>query len=63
VMGAMAKRQFGGASAQAGLGPEFGGQGGGGGLLDMLAPMLDADRDGSMVNDVIGMIGKFMGGR
>lgn len=63
VMGAMAKRQFGGASAQAGLGPQVGPQSGGGGLLDMLAPMLDADRDGSMVNDVIGMIGKFMGGR
>jgi len=63
VMGAMAKKQFGGASAQPGPGPQLGGQGGGGGLLDMLTPMLDADRDGSMVNDVIGMIGKFMGGR
>jgi hypothetical protein len=63
VMGAMAKRQFGEASAQPGLGSQFGGQSGGGGLLDMLTPMLDADRDGSMVNDVIGMIGKFMGGR
>jgi len=63
VMGAMAKKQFGGASAQPGPAPQLGGQGGGGGLLDMLTPMLDADRDGSMVNDVIGMIGKFMGGR
>ena len=31
----------------------------GGGLLGMLAPMLDANRDGSMVNDVIGMLGRF----
>jgi len=29
----------------------------------MLAPMLDSNRDGSMVDDVVGMIGKFMGGR
>ena len=31
----------------------------GGGLLGMLAPMLDANRDGSMVDDVIGMLGRF----
>lgn len=62
MMGAMAKRQFGGGGAgQAGLGPIFGGQGGG--VLDMLSPMLDRDRDGSAIDDIVGMIGKFMGGR
>ncbi len=63
VMGAMAKRQSGVAPAQSGLAPQAGVQGGGGGLLDVLTPMLDADRDGSIVNDVIGMIGRFVGGR
>ena len=53
VMGALARRQ-----AQAGPAAASGG-----GLLDMLSPMLDANRDGSMVDDVMGMIGRFMGGR
>jgi len=63
VMGAMAKQQGGGAAQQAGFGQAAAGQGGGGGILDMLTPMLDSNRDGSAVDDVIGMIGKFMGGR
>jgi hypothetical protein len=63
VMGALARRQFGGASAQAGMVPSPGAEPHGGGLLDMLTPMLDANRDGTMVDDVIGMIGKAMGGR
>jgi hypothetical protein len=63
VMGAMSKKQFGGAGQQAGFGQALGGQGGGGGLLDVLTPMLDSNRDGSAVDDIIGMIGKFMGGR
>jgi hypothetical protein len=63
MMGALAKRQFGGASAQAGMVPQLGAPAAGGGLLDALAPMLDTNRDGSMVDDVIGMIGKIMGGR
>ena len=29
----------------------------------MLTPMLDANRDGSMMDDVAGLLGKFMGGR
>lgn len=33
---------------------------GGGGLLDMLTPMLDANRDGSVVDDVLGMAAKFL---
>lgn len=63
VMGAMAKQQGGGAAQQAGFGQAAAGQGGGGGILDMLTPMLDSNRDGSAVDDVLGMIGKFMGGR
>jgi hypothetical protein len=34
-----------------------------GDLMGMLAPMLDADRDGSIADDVIGMLGGFLGGR
>ena len=63
VMGAMAKRQGGGGLAQGNLGAAFGNQGGGGGILDMLAPMLDSNRDGSAMDDIVGVLGKFMGGR
>ncbi len=31
----------------------------GGGLMSMLAPVLDQNRDGSMIDDVVGMLGKF----
>ena len=31
---------------------------GGGGLMSMLTPMLEANRDGSIVDDVMGMLGK-----
>ena len=51
MMGAMAKRHASSRSMPAGLGQS------GGGLMDMLAPMLDQNRDGSIVDDVIG---KFM---
>ena len=60
MMGAMAKNAGGGA-VTAGLGVPASGIGGG--LLDMLTPMLDRDRDGSVVDDVAGMLGKFLGGR
>jgi hypothetical protein len=63
MAGAIARRQFGGAQSQAGFAPRAGAQAGSGGLLDMLTPMLDANRDGTMVDDVIGMIGKYMSGR
>jgi len=63
VMGAMAKRAGGApAGLPGGLGANLG-AGAGGGLLDMLTPMLDRDRDGSVVDDVAGMLGKFLGGR
>lgn len=63
VMGAMAKKA-GGPAANAGLSGGLGANlGAGGGLLEMLTPMLDRDRDGSVVDDVAGMFGKFLGGR
>ena len=52
VMGAMARggAQGGGLGGlQAGLNPSSGG-----GILDMLSPMLDANRNGTMVDDIIG---------
>lgn len=60
VMGTLARRQFGGAPARP---AQFGASAEAGGLLDALTPLLDSNRDGSMVDDVIGMIDKFMGGR
>lgn len=75
MMGAMAKRAAGHAAVPGGLpgglghmlpgglGANAGGVGAGGGLLDMLAPMLDRNRDGSVVDDVAGMLGKMLGGR
>ena len=34
---------------------------GGGGLAAMLGPLLDGNRDGSIVDDVTGALGKFLG--
>ncbi len=59
MMGAMAKNA-GGAAMQAGPGASAAGVGGG--LIGMLTPMLDRDRDGSVVDDLAGMFGKFLGG-
>ncbi|MGH9370933.1 MAG: DUF937 domain-containing protein [Vicinamibacterales bacterium] len=52
-----------GASAQKGTSPgtTAGLQGSGGGIADMLGPLLDRNRDGSMVDDVTGMLGRFLG--
>jgi len=52
MMGTMSKQAARTGGAQASLSA-------GGGLLGMLAPMLDSNRDGSMVDDVIGMLGRF----
>jgi hypothetical protein len=53
MMGAMAQ-QRGGAGASMAAAPGMPG----GGLMSMLTPMLDANRDGSIVDDVMGMLGK-----
>jgi hypothetical protein len=57
MMGSMSKQVSRPSVQQAGLGS------GGDALLGMLTPMLDSNRDGSMVDDVIGMIGRFTSGR
>lgn len=40
-----------------------GGQAAGAGLASMLGPLLDRDRDGSMLDDVAGMLGGLLGGK
>lgn len=57
VMGGLAKRS--GAASGGVRDP----QAAGAGITSMLEPMLDRDRDGSMVDDVAGMIGGFLGRR
>jgi hypothetical protein len=57
MMGAFARQQ-----AQGGLTPAAATAGAGsGGLLDMLSPLVDQNRDGSMIDDVGGMIGRMFG--
>jgi hypothetical protein len=56
VMGSMSK-QANAKPAAAGAGAGLPGSG----LMDMLGPMLDTNRDGSMMDDVAGMLGKFLG--
>jgi hypothetical protein len=53
MMGAFAKNR--GGSPMAGAGATTGG-----GILDMLNPLLDRNRDGSMMDDVAGMIGQYL---
>ena len=55
VMGAMSKRMM--ASAN----PMAVGRSESDSLLGMLTPMLDSDRDGSIVDDVVGMLGRIAG--
>jgi hypothetical protein len=57
VMASLAKRQ--GSAA----GGARGGASGAGGLLGMLTPLLDSNRDGSMFDDLLGQAGKLFGGR
>jgi hypothetical protein len=59
VMGAVAKGAFSPGATQA---PSLGANAGGG-LLDMLTPMLDGNRDGSVMDDLASMMGKYMTGR
>jgi hypothetical protein len=55
MMGALAKQQL-GAPQGAGVAP-------GGGLLGMLTPLVDRNRDGSMLDDIVGQAGKLFGSR
>ena len=56
VMGSLAKQQMRGAPAGAGAA-------GGGDLFGMLTPMLDRNGDGSVMDDVLGSVGRMFGGR
>lgn len=55
VMGALSKQSQGGTATA--------GRQGGAGLAGMLAPLLDRDRDGSVVDDVAGMVGGMLRSR
>lgn len=57
LMGTLAKQSGGSASLRAGAAPA-----GGSGILAMLTPLLDQNRDGSIVDDVLGMASRFLGG-
>jgi hypothetical protein len=54
MMGAFSKQAGSAAPVPAGLG------GSGGGIAAMLTPLLDQDRDGSIMDDVTSMIGRFI---
>jgi hypothetical protein len=56
AMGAMSKQMAASPTPATGARPS-------GDLLGMLTPMLDADRDGSIVNDVVGMLGRMTAGK
>jgi hypothetical protein len=56
VMGSLAKQQLGQGAAASGMSS-------GGGLLGMLTPLVDQNRDGSMLDDILGQAGKLFGGR
>ncbi|MBI2685257.1 MAG: DUF937 domain-containing protein [Acidobacteria bacterium] len=58
VMGSLSKQ-----SAQSGLFDSQDAPGQQQGLLGMLTPLLDSNRDGSVADDVIGLIGRFMTNR
>lgn len=53
MMGAVSRNTSGGANLS--------GSSTGGGIGAMLGPLLDSNRDGSILDDVTGMIGKFLG--
>jgi hypothetical protein len=55
MMGALSKQSNGATSLGAGLGSNAGG-----GIASMLPPLLDQNRDGSIVDDVTSLLGKFL---
>jgi hypothetical protein len=55
MMGAFSKQSAGAPGVTAGSPDAFGG------IASMLSPLLDQNRDGSIVDDVTSMIGRFMG--
>jgi len=66
VMGGLAKHATAGGASVSPQAPGFGAgarPSSGGGLLDMLTPMLDQNRDGSALDDVLKMAAGFLGRR
>lgn len=55
MMGAFSRQQSGGGASM------LPGAGGGGGLLDMLTPLVDGNRNGSIVDDIGGILGRVLG--
>jgi hypothetical protein len=55
AMGALGRQAAGARPGGVGLGPASGG-----GVAGMLGSLLDRDRDGSVADDVMGMLGKFL---
>ncbi len=60
AMGALARRQKSSGTSMGGA-PSSGAAPAGGGIGAMLEPLLDRNRDGSIMDDVTGMIGGFLG--
>ena len=60
VMGGLAQRSAQGGSPLGG-GPALGGAAGAGGLAGMLGSLLDQDRDGSVLDDITGLMGRTFG--
>lgn len=67
VMGAVSRAHQSSGGDTSGLAGMLGGaaqqMGGGSGLMGVLGQVLDRNHDGSAVDDVVGMIGGFLGGR
>lgn len=60
MMGAFSQRSGQTPGSIPGMGVMPGFPGSGGGILDMLTPLLDKNRDGSIIDDVASMIGRFV---
>ena len=59
MMGAFSQRSGPTRGNISGMGAMPGLAGSGGGIMDMLTPLLDRNRDGSIIDDVTSMIGRF----
>ena len=60
MMGAFSQRSTPGYGSVSGMAAMPGVPGSGGGIMDMLTPLLDKNRDGSIIDDVTSMIGRFV---
>lgn len=60
MMGAFSQRSSPASGGIPGMAAMPGLPGSGGGIMDMLTPLLDKNRDGSIIDDVTSMIGRFV---